>query len=149
MKKRALTKKPRYHASILILDFPTSRTLHSVRFSSVAQSCPTLCNPMDCSTPDLPVYHQLPEFTQTHVHWVGDAIHPWMEEPGRLQSMGPLRVGHDLSDFPFTFHFHALEKEMVAHSSVLAWRIPGMGKPGGPPWLESKLTFSSPVQCVQ
>ena len=60
-------------------------------------------------------------------------IIPWMEEPGRLQSMGPLRVGHDLSDFPFTFHFHALEKEMVAHSSVLAWRIPGMGKPGGPP----------------
>ena len=41
--------------------------------SSVTQSCLTLCNPMDCSTPGLPVYHQLPEFTQTHVHWVGDA----------------------------------------------------------------------------
>ena len=39
-------------------------------FSSVAQSCPTLCNPMDCSTPGIPVHHQLPEFTQTHVHWV-------------------------------------------------------------------------------
>ena len=38
-----------------------------------------------------------------------------------------------LSDFPFTFHFHALEKEMATHSSVLAWRIPGMGKPGGLP----------------
>ena len=38
-----------------------------------------------------------------------------------------------LSDFPFTFHFHALEKEMATHSSVLAWRIPGMGEPGGPP----------------
>ena len=46
----------------------------SVQFSSVAQSCPTLWDPMDCSTPDLPVHHQLPEFTQTHVHWVGDAI---------------------------------------------------------------------------
>ena len=45
-------------------------------FSSVTQSCPTLCNPMNCSTPDLPVYHQLPEFTQTHVHQVGDAIQP-------------------------------------------------------------------------
>ena len=44
------------------------------KFSSVAQSCPTLCNPMDCSMPGLPVHHQLPEFTQTHVHWVGDAI---------------------------------------------------------------------------
>ena len=47
-----------------------------VQFSSVAQSCPTLCDPMDCSTPGLPVYHQLPELTQTHVHWVGDAIQP-------------------------------------------------------------------------
>ena len=47
-----------------------------VQFSSVTQLCPALCNPMDCSTPDLPVYHQLPELTQTHVHWVGDAIQP-------------------------------------------------------------------------
>ena len=45
-----------------------------VQFSSVTQSCLTLCNPMDCSTPGLPVHHQLPEFNQTHVHWVGDAI---------------------------------------------------------------------------
>ena len=44
--------------------------------SSFAQLCPTLCDPMDCSTPGLPVHHQLPEFTQTHVHWVGDAIQP-------------------------------------------------------------------------
>ena len=47
-----------------------------VQFSSVAQLCPTLCNPMDFSTPGLPDYHQLSEFTQTHVHWVGDAIQP-------------------------------------------------------------------------
>ena len=46
------------------------------QFSSVAQSCPTLCDPMDCSTPGLPVHHQLPEFTQTHIHRVGDAIQP-------------------------------------------------------------------------
>ena len=44
--------------------------------SSIAQLYPTLCSPMDCSTPGLPVHHQLPEFTQTHVHWVGDAIQP-------------------------------------------------------------------------
>ena len=49
---------------------------YTVQFSSVAPSCPTLCEPMDCSTPGLPVHHQLPEFTQTHVHWVGDAIQP-------------------------------------------------------------------------
>ena len=45
-------------------------------FSSVAQSCPTLCNPMSLSMPGLPVHHQLPEFTQTHVHRVTDAIQP-------------------------------------------------------------------------
>ena len=45
-----------------------------LQFSSVTQSCPTLCDPMDCSTPGLPVHHQLPEFTQTHVYGVGDAI---------------------------------------------------------------------------
>ena len=56
---------------------------------------------------------------------------PWAEEPGRLQSMGSLRVGQRLSDFTFTFHFHALEKEMATHSSVLAWRIPGTEEPGG------------------
>ena len=48
----------------------------ALQFSSVTQSCPTLCDPMDCSTPGLPVHHQLPEFTQTHVHWVSDAIQP-------------------------------------------------------------------------
>ena len=49
---------------------------HTVQFTSVAQLCPPLCNPMNCSTPGLPVHHQLPEFTKTHVHWVGDAIQP-------------------------------------------------------------------------
>ena len=46
----------------------------SVQFSSVAQSCLTLCDPMDCSTPGLQVHHQLLELTQTHVHWVSDAV---------------------------------------------------------------------------
>ena len=50
--------------------------LISVQFSSVSQSCPTLWNPMDCSTPGFPVHHQLLEFTQTHVHWISDAIQP-------------------------------------------------------------------------
>ena len=48
----------------------------SIQFGSVAQSCPTLCDPMNLSTPGLPVHHQLPEFTQTHDHRVGDAIQP-------------------------------------------------------------------------
>ena len=76
---------------------------------------------------------------------------PWTEEPGWLQSMGSRRVGHHgrsslggvaksqtrLSDFSFTFHFHALEKEMATHSSVLAWRIPEMEEPGGLPSMGS------------
>ena len=62
---------------------------------------------------------------------------PWMEEPGRLQSMGSLKSQTWLSNFTFTFHFHSLEKEMAAHSSVLAWRIPGTGEPGALPSMGS------------
>ena len=61
---------------------------------------------------------------------------PWTEEPGRLQSMGSLSRTR-LSDFTFTFHFDALEKEMATHSSTLAWRIPGTGEPGGLPSMGS------------
>ena len=50
--------------------------MEGTQFSSVAQLCPTLCDPVNRSTPGLPVHHQLPEFTQTHVHRVGDAIQP-------------------------------------------------------------------------
>ena len=60
-----------------LLCFLWLSVLFSVQFSSVSQSCPTLCNPMNCSTPGLPVPHQLPKFTQTHFHWVGDIIQPF------------------------------------------------------------------------
>ena len=55
---------------------PLSVQVSSVQFSSVAQSCLTLCDPMNPSTPGLPIHHQLPEFTQTHFHQVSDAIQP-------------------------------------------------------------------------
>ena len=61
---------------------------------------------------------------------------PWTKEPSMLQSMGSLSQTW-LSDFPFTFHFHALEKEMATHSGGLAWRIPGTGEPGGVPSMGS------------
>ena len=64
----------------------------------------------------------------------------WMEEPGGLQSMGSLWGWTRLSAFPFTFHLHALEKEIATHSSVLAWRITGMGEPGGLPSMGSHTT---------
>ena len=54
----------------------TDNLLRPDQFSSVAQSCLTVCNPMDCSTPGFPVHHHVPELTQTHVHQVGDAIQP-------------------------------------------------------------------------
>ena len=60
-------------------------------FSSVTQSCPTFCDPLDCSMPGLPVHHQLPEFTQTHVYQVSDAIQP----------------SHPLSEKPFSFHLQS------------------------------------------
>ena len=155
-------------------------TYVSVQFSLVAQSCPALCDPMNCSTSGLPVHYQLQEFTQTHVHRVGDAIQPsWPPLGGLINKYSPelplplylfpqraiaapcLRgegngnplqysclenpmdggavVGRSprLSDFTFTFHFHALEKEMATHSSVLACRIPGTGEPGGLPSMGS------------
>ena len=71
-----MNHKPRYNSQ----NCKTHRRKYGVylwpQFSSVTQSCPTLCDPMNCSASGLPVHHQLPEFTQTHVHRVGDAIQP-------------------------------------------------------------------------
>ena len=65
--------------------------LLNIQFSLVAQSCPTLWDPVDCSKPRIPVHQQLPEFTQTHVHWVADAIQPshplWSPSPPAPQSL--------------------------------------------------------------
>ena len=79
---RKLEKKNLYSIVIYFFVFQNCQALTSldlesvVQFSSVAQLCPTLCDSMNRSTPGLPVHHQLQKFTQTHVHWVGDAIQP-------------------------------------------------------------------------
>ena len=73
-RKRQLKKRIKY-SWIFYKAFHSLFSVHSVQFSSVVHSCPTLFNPMNHSTPGIPVHHQLPEFPQTHVHWVGDAIH--------------------------------------------------------------------------
>ena len=62
------------HTDMPIINGTENDTMSKIQFSSVAQSCPSICDPMNRSTPGLPVHHQLPEFTETHVHWVGDAI---------------------------------------------------------------------------
>ena len=82
----------------------------SVQFSSVAQSCLTLCNPMDSSAPGLPVYHQLPEFTQSLVHWVGDAF----------------RTSHPLLS-PFAPAFNLSQNQGLSNESGLHIRWPNIG----------------------
>ena len=67
------------------------------------------------------------------IPWMEEPGIPWMEEPVHGVTKGQTR----LSNFTFTFHFHALEKEMAAHSSVLAWRIPGTVEPSGLPSMGS------------
>ena len=80
----------------------------SVQFSSVTQSCPILCNPMNCSTPGLPVHHQLPESTQTHVHWVGDAIQP--SHPPSSPSPPALNLSQHQGFFKWASSLHQVAK---------------------------------------
>ena len=94
--------------------------------SEVAQLCLTLSDPMDCSLPG------------SSVHGILQArVLEWGAIAGCAVIHGVVTSQSRLSNFTFTFHFHALEKEMATHSSVLAWRIPGTGEPGGLPSLGS------------
>ena len=90
------------------------------QFSSVAQLCPTLCDPMDYSTPGLPVHHQLLEFTKTHVHWVSDAIqpsHPVFPFSSHLQSFP------ESGSFPINQFFAWNGQSIGASASVLPMNI--------------------------
>ena len=102
----------------------THRITDSFQFSSVAQSCPTLCDPIDCSIPGLPVHHQLPELAKTHVHWVGDAIQP--SHP--LSSPSPLAFSlsqhQDLFQWVSSLHLVA-SVGVSASASVLPVNIQG------------------------
>ena len=84
-------KAKEFHKNIYFCFIDYAKAFDCVQFSLITQSCPILCDPMDCSTPGLPVHHQLPEFTQTHVHWVGDAIQPShpLSSPFFLRSIFP------------------------------------------------------------
>ena len=80
----------------------------SVQFSSLAQSCLTLCDSTNCSSPGLPVYHQLPESTQTHVHWVGDAIQP--SHPLSFPSPPALKISQHQGLFQWVSSLHQVAK---------------------------------------
>ena len=88
--------------------------------AKLLQSCPTLCDPIDSSPP-------------------GSSVHGSFQ--ARVLEWGAIAFSHlnliTSQSFTFTFHFYALEKEMATHCSVLAWRIPGMGEPGGLPSMGS------------
>ena len=85
-----------------VLNTSTNTERILCQFSSVAQSCSTLCDPMNCSTPGLPVHHQLLEFTQTHVHWVGDAFQP---SHSLLSCSPPAPNPSQHQSFPMSEHF--------------------------------------------
>ena len=94
-------------------------TLYSVQFSSVTQPCSTLCNPMNCSTPGLPVHHQLPELTQTHVHWVGDAIQT--SHPLLFLSPPALNLSQHQGLFKWVSSLHEVAKALefqLQHQSI-------------------------------
>ena len=104
----------------LWLNFPRL-ILSSV--SSVAQLCPTLCNPMNRSTPGLPVHHQLLEFTQTHVHWVGDAIEPSHPLSSPASPTFNLSQHQDLFKWVSSSHQVAKVLRVSASASVLPTNI--------------------------
>ena len=83
-------------------------TINIFQFSSVSQSCPTLCDPMICTMPGLPVHHKLPEFNQTHVHWVGDAIQP--SHPLLTPSPPALNLSQDQGLFKWVRSLHQMAK---------------------------------------
>ena len=92
------------------------------QFSSVAQSCPTLWDPMDCSMPGLPVHHQLPESTQTHVHWVSDTIQPSHRVPP--SSSPALHLSH-LGVFQLVGSLHQVAKvlELQIQHHFFQWKF--------------------------
>ena len=116
-KAKLAPEKGHGHCSVVCCWFD----LLSVQFSSVTQSWPTLYNSMDCSTPGLPVHHQLPEFTQPHVHWVGDAIQP--SHPLSTPSPPALKLSQHQGLFRWVSSLHQVAKvlEFQLQHQSLQW----------------------------
>ena len=125
------------------------------QFSSVAQSCLTLCNPMDHSTPGLPVHHQLLEFIQTHVHWVGDAIqpsHPHVVPFSSCTKSFPASGSFPVNQF-FTLHGQSIG--VLASKSVLPVNTQDWSPLGWTGWISlwskglSRVFSNTTVQKLQ
>ena len=94
-------------------------THKKVQFSSVAQSCPALCDPMDCSIPAFPVHHELLELAQTHVHWIGDAIqpsHPLSSPPPSI-----FKLSQQQSLFQWVSPSHQVAKVLELQHQSFQW----------------------------
>ena len=121
--------------------------LLSAQFSSVIQSCPTLCDPMDCSMPGLPIHHQLPEPTQTHVHRVSDAIQP--SHPLSSPSPPAFNLSEHLGLFQLVSSLHqvatVLEFQPQSFQQIFRTDLLLDGLVGSPcsPWDSQE---SSPIQ---
>ena len=109
-----------FQTLFMIIALKILRNIGSVQFSSVAQSCPTLCNPINHSTPGLPVHHQLPELTWTHVHQVSDAIQP--SHPLSSPSLAAPNPSQHQSLFQWVNSSHEVAK--VLKFSALASFLP-------------------------
>ena len=106
---------------LILIRAVTIKHLLSAQFSSVAQSCPTRCNPMDCSMPGLPIHHQLLEPTQTHVHRVSDAIQP--SHPLSSPSPPTFNLSEHLGLFQWVSSSHQVSTGVSTSVSVLPTNI--------------------------
>ena len=109
------------------------------QFSSVAPSCSTLCNPMNCSTPGLPVHHQLPDFTQTHVHWVDDAIQP--SHPLSSPSPPAPNPSQHQGLFQWVNSSHEVAKGVSASASVLPMNTQDWSPLGWTGWISLQISL--------
>ena len=125
------SSQPRDRTHVFYVSCICRRVLnHSIQFSSVTQSCPTLCNPKDCSTPGFPVLHQFPKLVQTHVHWVGDPIQPShplsspsppASNPSQYQSFFQQSVLHIMLSKYWSFSFSISPSN--EYSGLISFRI--------------------------
>ena len=110
--------------------------LMCLQFSSVTQLCPTLCDPMDCTMPGFPVHHQLPEFAQTHAHWVSDAIQP--SHPLSSPSPPAFKLFQHQGLFKWVSSSHQVAKVLELQAPVLPVNIQD--------WFPSGLTDLTSLQ---
>ena len=123
-------------------------SLVSVQFSSITQSCPTLTDPIDCSTPGFPVHHQLPEWIQTHVHWVSDTIQ--LSHPLSSPYSPAFNLSHPQGLFQWDRSSHQVAGQNIgalASTSVLPMNIQGWFPLGWIDWISLQSKALSRVFC--